>query len=87
MNNRKRKKTWKDTLWTYILLTIAGIILFRIGSDIAYAERGYKAIGGEMFALFLPVYYLAISSTIKDIKESAKNEQQADYVHGKEQKG
>ena len=45
MNNRKRKKTWKDTLVKYILLTIAGIILFHFGSEVAYAERGYKAIG------------------------------------------
>ena len=50
MNNRKRKKTWKDTLVKYILLTIAGIILFHFGSEVAYAERGYKAIGGEGFA-------------------------------------
>ena len=64
MNNRKHKRTWRDTLLTYILLTIAGIILFCIGSEVAHAERGYKAIGGEGFALLLPLFYLIISSTV-----------------------
>lgn len=39
---------------------------------LAYAltERGYKAIGGEVFALFLPVFYYTISATVRDyIKE------------------
>lgn len=87
MNNRKRKKTWRDTLRTYILLTIAGIILFRIGSEVAYAERGYKAIGGEGFALLLPLYYLVISRTVqdfvRDFRELKEDEQKAEYIHGR----
>ena len=81
MNNRKRKKTWKDTLVKYILLTIAGFILFRIGSEVAYAERGYKAIGGE------GLFYLIISRTVQDfvldLRELKKDEQQAEYIHGR----
>lgn len=87
MNNRKRKKTWKDTLVKYILLTIAGIILFHFGSEVAYAERGYKAIGGEGFALLLPLFYLIISHTVQDfvldLRELKKDEQQAEYIHGR----
>ena len=87
MNNRKRKKTWKDTLVKYILLTIAGIILFHFGSEVAYAERGYKAIGGEGFALLLPLFYLIISRTVQDfvldLRELKKDEQQAEYIHGR----
>lgn len=87
MNNRKRKKTWKDTLRTYILLTIAGIILFHIGSDMAYAERGYKAIGGEGFALLLPLFYLIFSCTVqdfvRDLRELKKDGQKAEYIHGR----
>lgn len=86
MNNRKHKRTWRDTLLTYILLTIAGIILFCIGSEVAHAERGYKAIGGEGFALLLPLFYLIISSTVQDFvrdcRELKKDEQKAEYIHG-----
>ena len=34
--------------------TLAGIILFRAGAAYALTERGYSAVGGEAFALFLP---------------------------------
>ena len=66
---------------------IAGFILFRIGSEVAYAERGYKAIGGEGFALLLPLFYLIISRTVQDfvldLRELKKDEQQAEYIHGR----
>ncbi len=56
----------------YAALAVAGVILFRIGQARALAERGYEAIGGEGFALFLPViYYLVfrtIGDTVRDIK-------------------
>ena len=29
-------------------------------------ERGYEAVGGEAFALLLPVLYYLISTTVKD---------------------
>lgn len=41
----------------YAALTIAGIMLFREGAARALAYRGYFAVGGEVFALFLPVFY------------------------------
>lgn len=39
----------------YAALTLAGILLFRTEQAQALAERGYEALGGEVFALFLPV--------------------------------
>jgi formate hydrogenlyase subunit 3/multisubunit Na+/H+ antiporter MnhD subunit len=57
------------TMWAiakYAALTVAGIVLFRIGTVYAYRQRGYTAVGGEVFALFLPAIYYAVSRTIKD---------------------
>lgn len=58
----------------YAALTVAGILLFRAGAAVALKERGYQAIGGEVFALFLPVFYLAFSKVIRDFIEDLKQE-------------
>lgn len=50
----------------YIFLTIVGILLFRAGQAQALAERGYEALGGEVFALFLPVFYWMVSRIVRD---------------------
>lgn len=50
----------------YAALTVAGVILFRAGAAYALAERGYKAIGGEVFALLLPLLYYVISEIVRD---------------------
>ena len=50
----------------YTALTVAGILLFRAGQTRALAERGYEALGGEVFALFLPVFYWTVSRIIRD---------------------
>ena len=51
----------------YAALTIAGIMLFREGAARALAYRGYFAVGGEVFALFLPVFYYCLSRTVRDL--------------------
>lgn len=51
----------------YIALTVAGILLFRAGQAAALTERGYAAVGGEVFALFLPAFYFIISHMVRDI--------------------
>lgn len=56
----------------YASLTVAGILLFQAGAAVAYAERGYRAVGGEVFALFLPVFYYIISHTVGDIAADMK---------------
>ncbi|NBJ87899.1 hypothetical protein D5270_00155 [Acutalibacter sp. 1XD8-36] len=51
----------------YAALTLAGILLFRAGQARALAERGYEAFGGEVFALFFPLFYWMMSRIIRDI--------------------
>lgn len=50
----------------YAALTLAGILLFRAGQARALAERGYEALGGEVFALLLPVFYWMVTRVIRD---------------------
>ncbi len=51
----------------YGALTIAGLLLFRAGQAHALIERGYEALGGEAFALFLPGMYWMTSRITRDI--------------------
>ncbi len=80
----KKGKPWHHTALKYAGLTIAGIVLFRIGAAEAYAQRGYKAIGGEVFALFLPFFYWIVSDTVKDMLDifTAEPELEADCRKG-----
>ena len=65
-HTRRRVRLNGWTVAKYAALTV----LFRAGAAYALTERGYKAIGGEVFALFLPVFYYTISATARDyIKE------------------
>ncbi len=55
--------------WTvawYVLLTLAGAALFKIGADYSMQECGYYAVGGEAFALLLPALYCLTSKVICD---------------------
>lgn len=56
----------------YAFLTLAGILLYRVGAAYALRERGYYAIGGEALALLLPVFYCGAEATIKDIVRDLK---------------
>ena len=51
----------------YIVLTAAGIVLYKAGAVYAMQERGYYAVGGEVLALFLPVFWYVGSRTISDL--------------------
>ena len=53
------------TIIKYAILTLIGIVLFRAGAA-GLRERGYEAVGGEAFALLLPVLYYLIATTVKD---------------------
>lgn len=63
----------------YATLTIAGIMLFREGAARALAYRGYFAVGGEVFALFLPVFYYCLSRTVRDLITDIKNGFKPEY--------
>ncbi len=76
-------RRWRLNGWTvakYAALTVAGVLLFRAGAAYALAERGYKAIGGEVFALLLPVIYYTISATVRDwVKGISEELQKEEY--------
>ena len=42
-------------------------MLFQAGQARALIDRGYAAIGGEVFTLFLPAYYFIISKLARDV--------------------
>lgn len=73
---RRTRRRFRVNLWTvakYAALTVAGILLFRAGAAYAFGCRGYAAVGGEIFALFLPAIYYAVSTTVRDVIEDLKN--------------
>ena len=71
-------RTWLARLngWTvawYAALTVAGVLLYKLGAVYALRERGYHAIGGEALALLLPVLYYCGAATIRDIVRDARD--------------
>lgn len=60
----KRKQVKKIS--KYITLFIIGILLYSISADVAYIQRGYKSIGGEVLILLLPLWWYLAETTIKD---------------------
>ena len=71
-------RTWLARLngWTvawYAFLTLAGVLLYKLGAAYAMRERGYFAVGGEALALLLPVFYYCGAATIRDIVRDAKD--------------
>lgn len=71
-------RTWLARLngWTvawYAFLTVAGVLLYKLGAAYALRERGYYAVGGEALALLLPVFYYCAAATIRDIVRDVKD--------------
>ena len=65
-------RTWLARLngWTvawYAFLTVAGVLLYKLGAAYALRERGYYAVGGEVLALLLPVLYYVAKAMVRDI--------------------
>ena len=60
----------------YIALGVLGVILFRAGAAHAEAARGYRALGGEVFALLLPalfyVAYRTLGDLFRDLRETVR---------------
>lgn len=85
---RRTRRRFRVNLWTvakYAALTVAGILLFRAGAAYAFRCRGYAAVGGEIFALFLPVIYYAVSTTVRDVIEDLKNGFKPNFKEDEEQ--
>ena len=62
------RMNWRTVAW-YVFLTVAGVLLYKLGAAYALRERGYYAVGGEALALLLPVIYYCAAATIRDIIE------------------
>ena len=56
----------------YAALTVCGFALFFVLNHFETIRRGYAAIGGEIFFVFLPVLWWIIGKTIKDIAQDLK---------------
>ena len=73
---KRRRVSLRLNVWTvawYAFLTLAGVLLYKLGAAYAMRERGYFAVGGEGLALLLPVFYYCGAATIRDIVRDAKD--------------
>jgi len=43
-----------NSIWTFILLTVIGLVLYLFFLNAATADREYFAVGGEIFFLGIP---------------------------------
>lgn len=56
----------------YILITIVGVILYLLGAEAAYIQRGYIAYGGECFLLLLPLWWHLVETMVIEAVTSFK---------------
>ena len=63
------------TFLKYAALAVVGILLYYILHGQATAERGYEAIGGEVFAIFLPAIWAVIESSFRDWKQEMDDDE------------
>ena len=67
---KKNKIVKKFIKW--ILVFVLSAIIFFIMHELATLERGYKAMGGELFMLMIPFFvwlFPEIKKSIKEIKD------------------
>lgn len=50
----------------YKVLTVAGVALFAAANAWATSQRGYWAVGGELFFLLLPLYAWGFAGVARD---------------------
>lgn len=65
----------KEWLLKWGTSSICGILLFKWGQAIAYTNCGYRAIGGEVFLLFIPIYLKLIEVCTRDLLEDMKRDE------------
>lgn len=58
----------------YTILSLLGLLLYSYAAEYASRWRGYFAVGGEFFILFLPLFYYIISKSVRDTIEEGKND-------------
>ncbi|MDO4765186.1 MAG: hypothetical protein Q4A29_03930 [Eubacteriales bacterium] len=81
----RRQERWNKlpAILYFLAVTLLGMFLTKIGMQVAYAERGYFAIGGEI--LLLPFTYFifyglescfnSIKKTFKELLNEEKNDE------------
>lgn len=72
VRKRAAKVNWGAVAW-YGFLTVAGVVLYKVGAAYALKERGYYAVGGEALALLLPVLWYAVGTTIRDFMRDVRS--------------
>lgn len=58
----------------YTVLSLLGLLLYSYAAEYVSHWRGYFAVGGEFFILFLPLFYHIISKSVRDTIEEVKND-------------
>lgn len=69
---RKFFKKHRKAIITALIVTLATIVAFILAHNAATAEREYKAIGGEVFALLIPFICFTAKKNAKETKEALK---------------
>ena len=67
----KFQKFMRKYLISIILAVIAVAVMFGIygiAHSLATAERGYEAVGGELFVFVIPFYIYSIRKTAKEMR-------------------
>jgi hypothetical protein len=65
------KENWKCILkWTFVF--VLSVVAFILLHKLATVERGYNAIGGEMFMFLIPFFVWIAPEIKKSIKEFKK---------------
>ena len=56
----------------YLILTLIGIILYLMTAEAAYIQRGYRACGGELAFLLLPLWWFFVEVSIRNAETATK---------------
>lgn len=69
---RDLRKRITETALKYALIAILGVVLYVHTAEALEIERGYKAYGGELIILLLPIWWIFIEKMARDIVAEAK---------------
>ncbi len=56
----------------YLFLSLVGAAAFVAANSAATVDRGYYAIGGEVFFILLPLFWYLFGQMARDIKQEIK---------------
>ena len=70
---RKFFKRYGKQILTAAIVTAATILVYILAHKAATAERGYEALGGEMFVALAPAFIATVRKTSKHDKGVRQN--------------